>query len=152
MLRFPFARPVPNTNQDPRFASKIPVDVPFPFASSSRVHPLRGIPGSPKSSTPRGSGRGAPGAKGAGRRARSGVGVRALALYTAPRGISRLQLQQLLPRREEGWRVARRAGAPAGREEGGAAGLCRRSRRGARRSPALLPGARMRTLKLALLG
>lgn len=78
--------------------------------------------------------------------------MRALALHTAPRGASRLQLQQLQPRRGEGRRVATRAGAPARREEGGAAGLCQGSRRGARRSPALLPGARMRTLKLALLG
>lgn len=67
----------------------------------------------------------------------------------------RLQLQQL-QQRAEGWRVLSRAGVGARREGEKATGrggrLCQANRRGALRSPALLPGARMQTLELVLLG
>ena len=81
-------------------------------------------------------------------------GAPELARRDAARWICRLRLLQLhRRRREEGRRAVRRAGAPARREGGRGAGrLCQASRRGARRSPSLLPGARMQTLKLALLG
>ena len=77
--------------------------------------------------------------------ARKAGGAPELARRDAARWICRLQLLQLhRRRREEGRRAVRRAGAPARREGGRGAGrLCQASRRGARRSPALLPGARM---------
>lgn len=69
-----------------------------------------------------------PGREGEGRKAGSGVGALELELHVAPHGICRLQLQQLQRRREEGWRVVRRAGAPARKEGGGPRDSARRAR------------------------
>lgn len=119
-------------------------------ATPAHARHLRGVPGSTWSSTPRGTRQRGPGGEGEGRKAGSRVGG---AGAGAPR----------CPARDLSLSAAAAAAAAGRGVEGGEKGwnsrrgeggsrLCQESRRGAPRSPALLPGARMQTLKLVLLG